>query len=66
LDLIFFKLYAAADDVGPGSVHYQDLRALKPGAEELAAARDWTCGQDPSPDFHTIVDKVVTHVRNDS
>jgi hypothetical protein len=29
-DLIFFKLFAAADDIGTAGVHYQDLIALEP------------------------------------
>lgn len=29
-DLVFFKLFAAADSTGPRSVHYQDLLALRP------------------------------------
>lgn len=37
-DLIFFKLYAAADHASPGSVHARDLLALSPTREELDAA----------------------------
>lgn len=64
-DLIFFKLYAAADDVGPGSVHYQDLIALEPTQEELRAAASWIGSQDASPAFRGIVDEVVRRVRMD-
>jgi hypothetical protein len=37
-DLIFFKLYAAADSTGPGSRHFQDLLALQPSDVELDEA----------------------------
>jgi hypothetical protein len=62
-DLVFFKLYAAADDIGTQSVHFQDLVALTPSDEELAAAADWIRQQDPSPDFNRIVSKVIEHAR---
>ena len=38
LDLIYLKLYAAADDIAPTSRHFTDLHALRPTADELAAA----------------------------
>lgn len=63
-DLICFKLYAAADDVGTRSVHYQDLVALSPTDAELRAAADWIQTQDPTPDFVRIVNEVVSHVRH--
>ena len=50
-DLIFFKLYAAADQPGPDSVHFQDLLALGPSDEELEAAARWVRDQDPGSDF---------------
>jgi hypothetical protein len=62
-DLVFFKLYAAADDTGPGSVHFQDLLALKPTVEELNAAGSWVRQQDPSDALATTVSKVIEHVR---
>jgi len=61
-DLIFLKLYAAADDVGPESVHYQDLVALEPTTVELEAAAEWIRSQDTSPAFALIVQEVVHHV----
>jgi hypothetical protein len=64
-DLIFFKLYAAADSTGPQSVHYQDLLALQPRAEDLAAARDWVATQDASPEFQRVLEVVVNHVKAD-
>jgi hypothetical protein len=65
-DLVFLKLYAAADATGPASVHYQDLIALRPTDKELQSARAWTLTQDASPDFHRVVDQVVQHVSRDT
>ena len=62
MDLIFLKLYAAADS-GPSSVHYQDLLRLAPTGEELAR---WVKTQDASPDFPTIVDQVIEHAKADT
>lgn len=62
-DLIFFKLFAAADDIGTAGVHYQDLIALEPTPEELMAAATWVQGQDASPLFAGILEQVITHVR---
>ena len=64
LDLIYFKLYAAADDIGPASRHFTDLLALGPTADELGAARTWiTDTQDPSPAMALALEAVTTHVR---
>lgn len=65
-DLVFFKLYAAADDLGPESVHYQDLLALRPTDRELQAAAEWVRQQDPSPAFAAAVRKVLDHARHDA
>lgn len=62
-DLIFLKLYAAADSGGPSSVHFQDLLALRPTEAELQAAAAWVREQDPTPEFSTIVEQVITHAR---
>lgn len=62
-DLIFLKLYAAADSGGPSSVHFQDLLALRPTERELLAAVAWVREQDPTPAFSTIVEQVMTHAR---
>lgn len=62
-DLIFFKLYAAADHATPRSVHYKDLIALAPTSQELSAAADWVRPQNASPIFHVIIDQLVDHVR---
>jgi hypothetical protein len=64
-DLIFLKLFAAADSEGPSSVHYQDLMALQPTPEELDAAARWVRSQDPSPPFARIVDQVLEHAKSD-
>lgn len=61
-DLIFFKLFAAADDSGTDSVHYKDLLALNPTPPELRAAADWVRGQDASEAFAEILERVVTDV----
>jgi hypothetical protein len=63
-DLIFLKLYAAADSEGPSSVHYQDLMALQPTDEELDAAARWVRSQDPSAPFARILDQVLEHTKN--
>jgi len=65
-DLVFLKLYAAADATGPASVHYQDLVALHPTVGELQDARAWVLTQDGSPDFHRVVEKVIEHVGKDT
>ncbi|HVH66996.1 MAG TPA: nucleotidyl transferase AbiEii/AbiGii toxin family protein [Gemmatimonadales bacterium] len=62
-DLVFFKLYAAADQTGPESVHFQDLLALTPTARELERAAAWVKTQDASPDFHAVLATVVDHAR---
>jgi len=63
-DLIFLKLYAAADSEGPSSVHYQDLMALQPTNEELDAAARWVKSPDTSAPFARILDQVLEHARN--
>jgi hypothetical protein len=64
-DLIFLKLFAAADSEGPSSVHYQDLMALHPTHEELDAAARWVRSQDPSPPFAQILDQVLEYAKGD-
>lgn len=64
IDLVFLKLYAAADDIGPTSRHFTDLLALRPTQEELDAAVAWIRGtQDPSAAFSGTLDMVVQNVR---
>lgn len=62
-DLIFFKLFAAADDIGTAGVHYRDLIALAPKSEELKAAAAWVRDQDASSEFAEILEQVTEHVR---
>jgi hypothetical protein len=61
IDLIYLKLYAAADSGGPTSVHVQDLLALRPTARDLEAAA-WVRTQDPTPAFAGILAEVMAHV----
>jgi hypothetical protein len=61
-DLVAFKLYAAADQTGPGSVHVTDLLALLPTAAELGRAAEWIRTQDPTPEFHGVLERVIAHV----
>lgn len=63
IDLIHFKLYAAADDRGPESVHFQDLLALSPSDEDLETAARWVREQDTSPEFAAILTQVIDHAR---
>ena len=64
-DLIYFKLYAAADSGGPASVHYQDLIALSPSSIELQEAATWVRKQDPSAGFSIILEQVMERLRTD-
>lgn len=64
-DLIFFKLFAAADSPGSHSVHYRDLLALGPTADELEAAAEWVRTQDAAPEFAQVLEKVLSHARCD-
>jgi len=64
-DLIYFKLYAAADSGGPASVHYQDLIALRPSSIELQEAATWVRKQDPSAGFSIILEQVMERLRAD-
>ena len=64
-DLIFFKLYAAADDASTGSVHYKDLMALNPSREELNSAAEWIRPQNVSPEFHAILAELIDHLERD-
>jgi hypothetical protein len=61
-DLIWLKLYAAADD-RPDGRHVRDLAALKPTDAELEEAAAWVKRQDAAPAFPGLVDEVVNYVR---
>ena len=49
VDLLYFKLYAAAR---VGGRHTEDLMALRPREEELEQAARWALACDRSADFH--------------
>lgn len=53
-DMVCFKLYAAVDQ-GPRSRHFQDLRDLEPGREDLLLAARWATSHDPSPGFRSLL-----------
>lgn len=53
-DMVCFKLYAAVDQ-GPRSRHFQDLRDLGPGREDLLEAARWATSHDPSPGFRSLL-----------
>lgn len=53
-DMVCFKLYAAVDQ-GSRSRHFQDLRDLEPGHDDLLAAARWARSHDPSPDFRSLL-----------
>ena len=66
LDLIHFKLYAAADDTGTKSRHYQDLVALAPSAAQLEQARIWVEKQDPSPEIAHTLQLIIALVQTEN
>lgn len=53
-DMVCFKLYAAVDQ-GPRSRHFQDLRDLEPGHDDLLAAARWARSHDPSSGFLALL-----------
>lgn len=59
--LIALKLFAAAD-AAPGSVHTQDLLALRPTDEELEHAAEWVRTQDEAPQWASLLGEVIAHV----
>ena len=59
--LIVLKLFAAVDG-DPGSVHAQDLVALRPTEEELESAAVWVRTQDAAAEWPSLVEEVVRHV----
>lgn len=60
--LIALKLFAAADRAR-GSVHHQDLVALRPTDIELGEAERWVLTQDAAPKYPEIVREVIADVR---
>lgn len=54
VDMVCFKLYAAVDQ-GPRSRHFQDLRELDPGRNDLLMAARWAMSHDTSPGFRSLL-----------
>ncbi|HEX8391252.1 MAG TPA: hypothetical protein VF665_02750 [Longimicrobium sp.] len=61
--MIALKLFAALD-LGPGSVHMQDLLRLRPTDQELERAAAWAATQDASEAFHAQIPQALAHVRS--
>jgi hypothetical protein len=61
--MIALKLFATVDR-GPESVHFQDLVALDPTADELVAAASWVRSQDVAPEFASILEQAIAEVRS--
>lgn len=59
LDLIWMKLYAAADSYPAANRHIQDLVSLHPSARELADAAAWVRTLDTSPGFAQNLDATL-------
>jgi len=55
-DQIFFKLYAAVDQ---GGKHYQDLVNLKPTADELEKAAQWSMTHDVSEGYKDSLKRLL-------
>jgi len=62
-DQIHFKLYAAVDQ---GGKHYDDLLGLKPSAEELEAAANWSMTHDASEGFKFNLKKLLKDMGHDN
>ncbi len=62
IDLIFFKLEAAADQPSSDSRHFRDLVALNPSDEEVAIAAKWAREKNVGTEYQTIIDRVIAHV----
>lgn len=62
IDLIYFKLEAAADQPTSDSRHFRDLVALNPTDVEIAEASRWVKSKNVGPDYESILKKVIEHV----
>lgn len=63
LDLIHFKLEAAADQPSSESNrHLEDLLALRPSDGDLDAAVAWVKEKNVGPGYHEVVNKVRDYV----
>lgn len=61
IDLIHFKLEAAADQPDANNRHFRDLVALEPTDDELAQAAEWVRSKNVGPDHHAVLEKVIDH-----
>ncbi|MCL4407801.1 MAG: hypothetical protein M1542_07385 [Thermotogae bacterium] len=52
IDQIYFKLYASVDR---GGYHVEDLKKLKPSAEEIENAARWSMTHDVSDGYREIL-----------
>ncbi len=64
IDLIFFKLEAAADQPDSSSRHFGDLVALNPSDDELDRAAEWARSKNAGAEYHDIIERVIRHVQN--
>jgi hypothetical protein len=64
LDQIHFKLYAAADQ--RDGTHLNDLKALRPSANELEAAARWAMTHDVSEGFKMVLKELLTQLGHES
>jgi len=62
LDLICFKLDAAADQPTSNNRHFRDLVALNPSDRELAIASEWVHQKNVGAEHHNIIDRVAAYV----
>jgi hypothetical protein len=62
-DLVFFKVYAAADHATTRSVHYRDLLALAPSTAEIESAAAWVKTLNATPEYFQVVDDLTARVR---
>lgn len=59
-DLLRLKLFAASDE-GPAGVHFSDICAMRPTAEELADALRWVASRFPAgplPELDDLIDRL--------
>jgi hypothetical protein len=61
-DQIHFKLHAAVDQ--SGGKHYDDLMALRPTAQELEDAANWTITHDPSEGYKMLLKDFLEKIGN--
>lgn len=59
IDLIFFKLEAAADQPNANTRHFHDLVALTPTDDELTQAKAWVGSKNVGAEYRQILDRVI-------